>query len=697
MSSASEEEDSDDSDSRDLSSNVCNHCLSTSSKEWHQKDSTGKENTLLCNECKTFHKKFGELPKQLPQQIPTPSPAPTLTPTAPQTPQSLPSPTLQSTQFVFKSEDESITNGKHNMRTRRSKDKNNKDLNRCHFKSSQTDSEDRTDSIGRSDQKSPPICNFSDNSLKSEIKNNNELNPKKRIGSEITEFDETNIELTLNKRKKSTADEEGVQDSNTTESFITESNPLISDERTDLKENSEQSIGENLSPSESPVASLIETPNEDQEKTAEKSTTEISVNASQDSEPVVENESQDNKSNIIPIIETNLISNENKSIPNSYSEPKSPTDKYITPKLEPPSSPKSPPNFPVSALAVNSSEPLCPVPSNQKSSNGSTPPLVRIKEEINYPKSPPQTHTTQPIGPLISNSPLNERVFPYMGSQSLSAIPHRMTNSPTHQHLPTGMSSDSNKGKSRHSSDNAFGHKGSKDRMSSPKSSFSPSLTTISESSNIPIPSTSSITIAETSIFQSSYSTSTTPTEQRLPAVTSSAPHTSSHITNIHTSLSSSSLSPHLLPPSMPSMPSMPPYFQTSWSPYSSRCLPPHHLGFPASPFPPPMMGTGVQMPIQTNPRESVSKSKSPISSHSTRISHSPSQYTSASHHSKHDSKYDLSSVSNRDIDRHRDRDHSHRDPHEEEEIEPTPILSRGPSPEPKIEDSECHRSQSAM
>lgn len=32
----------------------------------------------------------------------------------------------------------------------------------------------------------------------------------------------------------------------------------------------------------------------------------------------------------------------------------------------------------------------------------------------------------------------------------------------------------------------------------------------------------------------------------------------------------------------------------------------------------------------------------------------------------------------------------------EEEEI-PSPTLPRPPSPEPKIEDSECHRSQSAM
>lgn len=44
-----------------------------------------------------------------------------------------------------------------------------------------------------------------------------------------------------------------------------------------------------------------------------------------------------------------------------------------------------------------------------------------------------------------------------------------------------------------------------------------------------------------------------------------------------------------------------------------------------------------------------------------------------------------------------RDKHDRHEQVQEEEEPEPQPIITRGPSPEPKIEDSECHRSQSAM
>jgi arginine-glutamic acid dipeptide repeat-containing protein len=122
--------------------------------------------------------------------------------------------------------------------------------------------------------------------------------------------------------------------------------------------------------------------------------------------------------------------------------------------------------------------------------------------------------------------------------------------------------------------------------------------------------------------------------------------------------------------------------------------LPPH-LGFSAPPFQPSMMSTSGQMPSPHN--IPITKSKSPITSQPNLISHSPSQFTPVqshvSHASKHDNnKYDLNQVSHRDIER-REREHQP----EDEEIEQTPLLTRGPSPEPKIEDSECHRSQSAM
>ncbi|GAB6028239.1 hypothetical protein CHUAL_002427 [Chamberlinius hualienensis] len=53
-SSASEEEnESDDSDSRDLNGSYCHHCSTTTSKEWHP---VGKDRTILCSECCAFYK-----------------------------------------------------------------------------------------------------------------------------------------------------------------------------------------------------------------------------------------------------------------------------------------------------------------------------------------------------------------------------------------------------------------------------------------------------------------------------------------------------------------------------------------------------------------------------------------------------------------------------------------------------------------
>ncbi|KAK7486143.1 hypothetical protein BaRGS_00022609 [Batillaria attramentaria] len=95
QSSASEcSDDSDDSDGgRDLSTYVCRHCFTTTSKDWHH---AGKERTLLCTKCRLFFKKYGEDRPVDGEKEPPP--------------------------FLFKpvKEEEDLINGKHNMRTRRS-------------------------------------------------------------------------------------------------------------------------------------------------------------------------------------------------------------------------------------------------------------------------------------------------------------------------------------------------------------------------------------------------------------------------------------------------------------------------------------------------------------------------------------------------------------------------------------------------
>ncbi|UYV68749.1 RERE [Cordylochernes scorpioides] len=93
LSSASEEEDSEDSDSRDLSGYACHHCYTTTSKDWHH---AGKDHALLCTECRVFFKKYGEL-------------------------RPLPEPREQPPSFLFKPVKEE-DNSKHIMRTRRNKD-----------------------------------------------------------------------------------------------------------------------------------------------------------------------------------------------------------------------------------------------------------------------------------------------------------------------------------------------------------------------------------------------------------------------------------------------------------------------------------------------------------------------------------------------------------------------------------------------
>ncbi|XP_053546418.1 arginine-glutamic acid dipeptide repeats protein isoform X3 [Bombina bombina] len=94
LSSASEDDfDSEDSE-QELKGYACRHCFSTTSKDWHH---AGRENILLCTDCRIHFKKYGELP---PIEKPVDPPP-----------------------FMFKpvKEEEDGINGKHSMRTRRNR------------------------------------------------------------------------------------------------------------------------------------------------------------------------------------------------------------------------------------------------------------------------------------------------------------------------------------------------------------------------------------------------------------------------------------------------------------------------------------------------------------------------------------------------------------------------------------------------
>ncbi|KAG8142518.1 hypothetical protein E2320_006403, partial [Naja naja] len=59
LSSASEDDfDSEDSE-QELKGYACRHCFTTTSKDWHH---GGRENILLCTDCRIHFKKYGELP-----------------------------------------------------------------------------------------------------------------------------------------------------------------------------------------------------------------------------------------------------------------------------------------------------------------------------------------------------------------------------------------------------------------------------------------------------------------------------------------------------------------------------------------------------------------------------------------------------------------------------------------------------------
>ncbi|XP_032904395.1 arginine-glutamic acid dipeptide repeats protein isoform X3 [Amblyraja radiata] len=100
LSSASEDDfDSEDSE-QELKGYACRHCFTTTSKDWHH---GGRDNILLCTECRIHFKKYAELP---PIEKPVDPPP-----------------------FMFKpvKEEEDGLSGKHSMRTRRSRGSRSKD------------------------------------------------------------------------------------------------------------------------------------------------------------------------------------------------------------------------------------------------------------------------------------------------------------------------------------------------------------------------------------------------------------------------------------------------------------------------------------------------------------------------------------------------------------------------------------------
>ncbi|KAI1301888.1 Arginine-glutamic acid dipeptide repeats protein [Halotydeus destructor] len=192
LSSVSEDEaESDDSDSRsDVNGNTCQHCSTTSSRDWQH---MGKERLLLCTECRVFYKKNGEL-----------RPLPELSREA------------NASSFLFKPVKEEVNsnsasaNGKHVMRTRRSKESGSGKGS----SKTKTESDNNTEELGngqdsaqsannKNDRKSP--ANGSVTPKKPLTDSSNSPKGKKRPrDSEKTNMDggEENAESSLGGKKR---------------------------------------------------------------------------------------------------------------------------------------------------------------------------------------------------------------------------------------------------------------------------------------------------------------------------------------------------------------------------------------------------------------------------------------------------------------------------------------------------------------
>lgn len=344
--------------------------------------------------------------------------------------------------------------------------------------------------------------------------------------------------------------------------------------------------------------------------------------------------------------------------------PKSPCSQLLVPKQEPLSSPPPTDFATTSSRAPESNH---SVPSSQSTVNS---PKLRIKEE--YERKSPTN-----ITPFRMSSPL--RNYPYLSepTQPLENITNRI--SPAQIEADMQRERDINKNLMTNRESIYQSSRSPNKERNSPKSTGSPLITSIHGNINIGnLSSSSSFVPPDSSMFQSTYTPSITSSEQRLHAIHHQLPGAGLH------SSPNPNLPPHLglpqvIPPVMP--------FTSPWAPYSPR-VPPHQLGYP---FQPPQITSSSHGQSLHSPHHlsSYNKTKSPVTSQSNHIS-PPS--ASSSHISKHDhNKYDLH-LGQRDG---RDREHSQHN--EEDEPDPQPVLTRGPSPEPKIEDSECHRSQSAM
>jgi len=620
LSSVSEDDDSDDSDSRDLSAYSCTHCSVTTSKDWHH---GGKNNTIVCTDCRLFWKKTGEM-KPL---------------------DGTDSPFLFNPVSSDGIDPESAANGKHVMRTRGNKGSKGK--------KGSTSSDSVNATIGDEDKngcKSPTTLKRS----ASEPPSPN--SKKRREDEEEFSFDAKQDDSVLQSKKADDGeDSEASSDKPSLDAPAEASRDETVDREVDDTSPSPSSPSRPSSSSGLP--------------SAEVSDLSIKRESGSDQAKDADDSNKRHEDNIIsPLREDTGVRKDGAIFP--------PCPPLITPKVEPGSSPTGD-----RADIDSSSRHLHSLPIESLSHRPQLASPVRIKEERgpqrntspsllgHRPQSPtvrsrsPLTEVNRGIPPGIA--PLGAYPFPFGPlSQGFSTgrlpSPSPFVPGPRRDEHDRDRERDRERDHRDHQKQHQKDQSSDKDhrekdrdreRERRPSSSDARSKTPREKSSESPRPPAHSIPgwagfpgmpgmMAPTSragdpqLPPTSLAGFFTPSEQRLPP--GHPAFGPPHLMGAHP------LGPHGFP-FLP--PGMPPYFAPPWFP------PRPALGFPPS-IPSP----------SGHPSSSSSKSKSP-----------------APKDDRHSS----------------DRRESNTVP-DDDDMEPQPLI-RGPSPEPKVEDSECHRSQSAI
>ncbi|KAK2724084.1 hypothetical protein QYM36_002435 [Artemia franciscana] len=208
-SSASEDEvvgqnsDEENSETRDMTSYHCRHCLSTNSKDWHH---AGKDYLLLCTDCRLYFKKYGELPN-----LGTPEPLPIFSPEPEREPEEeeeespyvfrpvkeaetvpllsagdscVPSPTVASSPASLKRDSEPTSGDESEPRAKKSKEETDSEVESI-VKQGESNFVKDADNIQESEEIKSELTEIKVEELKPKVEESVVIEDKEKLGEEL--------------------------------------------------------------------------------------------------------------------------------------------------------------------------------------------------------------------------------------------------------------------------------------------------------------------------------------------------------------------------------------------------------------------------------------------------------------------------------------------------------------------------------